>query len=74
MLAEKCWCFVLTADNHNLSLPHALKELNNLAQGDWGLVYYNYFMRNAVEQFYAERSEAILNAEKGSPEHVSHKG
>lgn len=30
---EKCWCFVLTADNHNLSLPHALKELNNLAQG-----------------------------------------
>ena len=25
-----------------------------------GLVYYNYLMRNAVEQFYAERSEAIL--------------
>ena len=33
MLAEKCWCFVLTADNHNLLLPHALKGLNKLAQG-----------------------------------------
>ena len=33
MLSEKCWCFVLTADNHNLLLPHALKELNNLAHG-----------------------------------------
>ena len=39
MLSETCWCFVLTADSHNMLLPHALKELNNLdlglPQGEW---------------------------------------
>ena len=60
MLSETRFCFVLTADIHDLSLPLD------------GRLFILCDM--IMEQFYAEHREAILNAEKGSTEHVRHKG